>query len=317
MLCSASCFAFAALGSLGQRAALLSAPGASSEAERQLVAEQWDFLCQLEMVGEEGAFVLGWDEVLTEEELSVTLKVSAARGREGGQVPNGILVWEGGEMWLPASAGLSAAGSPPLRNWPPPYATLLCKRAAYSPTGNGSRCRQRLKRPLRLFRTPRSGCSNPQATRDEGSKPTVLSPLGRLRNDAPARWWLPPRAPAAGPEAPGPASVGSLQVLCMSEEEFKEYKEQDGWEEDSEEEEEEENSALSHEALSRLHTPRKQLLHDSVLLTLQSYASDLKAEQDLLNNKAAYEELSRREQQALHVRYGQKRILHRLLELVR
>ncbi|XP_010129907.1 PREDICTED: N-lysine methyltransferase SETD6-like, partial [Buceros rhinoceros silvestris] len=107
----------------------------------------------------------------------------------------------------------------------------------------------------------------------------------------------------------------TLKVLCMSEEEFKEYKEQDGWEEDSEEEEE--NAALSHEALSRLHTPCKKLLRDSVLLTLQSYASDLKAEQDLLNNKEAYEELSRREQQALHVRYGQKRILHRLLELGR
>lgn len=31
------------------------------------------------MVGEEGAFVLGWDEVLTEEELSVALKVRMAR----------------------------------------------------------------------------------------------------------------------------------------------------------------------------------------------------------------------------------------------
>ncbi|KAF1652774.1 N-lysine methyltransferase SETD6, partial [Eudyptes chrysocome] len=102
-------------------------------------------------------------------------------------------------------------------------------------------------------------------------------------------------------------------VLCMSEEEFKEYKEQDGWEDDSEEEE---NSTLSNEALSRLKTPFKKLLYDSVLLTLESYRSDLKAEQDLLNNKEAYEKLSRREQQALHVRYGQKRILHQLLELV-
>uniref|UniRef100_A0A8C3Q3R2 N-lysine methyltransferase SETD6 n=10 Tax=Passeriformes TaxID=9126 RepID=A0A8C3Q3R2_GEOPR len=149
---------------------------AKSEAQQQLVSEQWDFLCQLEMVGEEGAFVLGWDEVLTEEELSMTLK-----------------------------------------------------------------------------------------------------------------------------------------VLCMSEEEFKEYKEQDGWEDDSDEEE---NSTLSNEALSRLKTPCKKLLYDSVLLTLESYGADLKAEQDLLNNKEAYEKLSRREQQALHVRYGQKRILHQLLELV-
>lgn len=52
--------------------------GASTEAERQLVSEQWDFLCQLEMVGEEGAFVIGWEEVLTEEELSMTLKVRGA-----------------------------------------------------------------------------------------------------------------------------------------------------------------------------------------------------------------------------------------------
>ncbi|KAL9839326.1 N-lysine methyltransferase SETD6 [Geothlypis trichas] len=149
---------------------------AKSEAQQQLVSEQWDFLCQLEMVGEEGAFVLGWDEVLTEEELSMTLK-----------------------------------------------------------------------------------------------------------------------------------------VLCMSEEEFKEYKEQDGWEDDSDEEE---NSTLSNEALSRLKTPCKKLLYDSVLLTLESYGADLKAEQDLLNNKEAYGKLSRREQQALHVRYGQKKILHQLLELV-
>lgn len=148
---------------------------AKNEAQQQLVAEQWDFLCQLEMVGEEGAFVLGWDEVLTEEELSVTLK-----------------------------------------------------------------------------------------------------------------------------------------VLCMSEEEFKEYKEQDGWEDDSEEEE---NSTLSNAALSRLKAPCKALLYDSVLLTLESYRSDLRAEQDLLS-KQVYEKLSRREQQALHVRYGQKRILHQLLELV-
>ncbi|XP_059569693.1 N-lysine methyltransferase SETD6 isoform X2 [Alligator mississippiensis] len=47
---------------------------ARTAAEQQLVSEQWDFLCQLEMVGEEGAFVIGWEEVLTEEELSMTLK---------------------------------------------------------------------------------------------------------------------------------------------------------------------------------------------------------------------------------------------------
>ncbi|NXG53704.1 SETD6 methyltransferase, partial [Psilopogon haemacephalus] len=105
----------------------------------------------------------------------------------------------------------------------------------------------------------------------------------------------------------------TLKVLCMSEEEFKEYKEQAGWEEDSEGEE---SSTLSNEALSRLQAPCKKLLYDSVLLTLQSYRSDLKAEQEVLDNREAFEKLSRREQQALHVRYGQKRILHRLLELL-
>ncbi|NXX73607.1 SETD6 methyltransferase, partial [Urocolius indicus] len=106
--------------------------------------------------------------------------------------------------------------------------------------------------------------------------------------------------------------AATLKVLCMSEEEFKAYKEQDGWEDDSEEEE---SSTLSYEALSRLQPLCKKLLCDSVLLTLEAYGSDLKAEQDLLSTEA-YERLSRREQQALHVRYGQKRILHQVLELV-
>lgn len=49
--------------------------GTKDEAERQLLCERWDFLCKLEMVGEEGAFVIGREEVLTEEELATTLKV--------------------------------------------------------------------------------------------------------------------------------------------------------------------------------------------------------------------------------------------------
>uniref|UniRef100_A0A8C8RX81 N-lysine methyltransferase SETD6 n=1 Tax=Pelusios castaneus TaxID=367368 RepID=A0A8C8RX81_9SAUR len=150
--------------------------GARTEAEGQLVSEQWDFLCQLEMVGEEGAFVIGWEEVLTEEELSMTLK-----------------------------------------------------------------------------------------------------------------------------------------VLCMAAEEFREYKEQEDWEEDTEDEE---SFTLSNETIPRLKASWKKLLRDSVLLTLESYSSGLSAEQDLLNDKEAYGKLSHREQQALQVRYGQKKILHHLLELV-
>ncbi|XP_058135893.1 N-lysine methyltransferase SETD6 isoform X2 [Dasypus novemcinctus] len=48
--------------------------GTKVEAERLLLYERWDFLCKLEMVGEEGAFVIGLEEVITEEELTTTLK---------------------------------------------------------------------------------------------------------------------------------------------------------------------------------------------------------------------------------------------------
>lgn len=45
---------------------------------KALLYERWDFLCKLEMV-EEGAFVIGREEVLTEEELAVTLKVKCSK----------------------------------------------------------------------------------------------------------------------------------------------------------------------------------------------------------------------------------------------
>lgn len=54
---------------------LLFSIGTDVEAERVLLYERWDYLCKLEMVGEEGAFVIGREEVLTEEELATTLKV--------------------------------------------------------------------------------------------------------------------------------------------------------------------------------------------------------------------------------------------------
>lgn len=50
--------------------------GTKVEAERLLLCERWDYLCKLEMVGEEGAFVIGREEVLTEEELTTTLQVT-------------------------------------------------------------------------------------------------------------------------------------------------------------------------------------------------------------------------------------------------
>lgn len=147
--------------------------GTKVEAEKLLLYERWDFLCKLEMVGEEGAFVIGREEVLTEEELAATLK-----------------------------------------------------------------------------------------------------------------------------------------VLCMPAEEFREFKDQNGWEDDKSE-----DDSLTITDIPKLKASWRQLLRDSVLLTLQTYATDLKTEQDLLSNKEVYAALSWREQQALQVRYGQKMILHRLLEL--
>nr|XP_024651717.1 N-lysine methyltransferase SETD6 isoform X6 [Macaca nemestrina] len=147
--------------------------GTKTEAERLLAYERWDFLCKLEMVGEEGAFVIGREEVLTEEELITTLK-----------------------------------------------------------------------------------------------------------------------------------------VLCMPAEEFRELKDQDGGGDNKREE-----GSLTITNIPKLKASWRQLLRNSVLLTLQTYATDLKTDQDLLSNKEVYAQLSWREQQALQVRYGQKMILHQLLEL--
>ncbi|XP_078067284.1 N-lysine methyltransferase setd6 isoform X1 [Mustelus asterias] len=46
-----------------------------TEEERKLLLEKWEFLTKLEIVGEEGDFVIGQEGVLTDEELYGTLKV--------------------------------------------------------------------------------------------------------------------------------------------------------------------------------------------------------------------------------------------------
>lgn len=80
-------------------------------------------------------------------------------------------------------------------------------------------------------------------------------------------------------------------------------------------EQEREEDSLKIKNIPKLQVAWRRLLRDSVLLTLQTYATDLKTDQDLLSNKEVYAKLSWREQQALQVRYGQKMILHQLLEL--
>ncbi|XP_066493871.1 N-lysine methyltransferase SETD6 [Tiliqua scincoides] len=144
---------------------------AKTEAERQLVSEQWDYLCQLEMVGEEGAFVIGWEKIMTEEELAMALK-----------------------------------------------------------------------------------------------------------------------------------------VLTLSAKEFEEFKKQENDEGDA-------CLTLPYVMIPTLKAPRRKLLCEAVVLTLQLYSSGLEEEEETLRHLQAYSKLSSREQFALQVRYGQKRILHQLLKL--
>ncbi|KAM9301684.1 N-lysine methyltransferase SETD6 [Gastrophryne carolinensis] len=101
-----------------------------------------------------------------------------------------------------------------------------------------------------------------------------------------------------------------LKVLCMSREEFAEFRENDGWEEDEDGEDE-----LTYEEIQRLPLPWRSLLHRSAKLALAAYSSDLASDQQLLDDPAQFSKLSSRGRYALHVRYGQKRILQRLCEL--
>lgn len=110
-----------------------------------------------------------------------------------------------------------------------------------------------------------------------------------------------------------------LQVLCMSTQEFMEFKENDGWEED-EEDDERISAAFSNEGLPALKSSWKWLIHEAARLTVTSYGGGVEgqnadSDQELVENKAAHAGLSTRQQRALQVRFGQKRILHRLLEL--
>lgn len=105
----------------------------------------------------------------------------------------------------------------------------------------------------------------------------------------------------------------------MSEEEFLEFKDNEGWEEDDEDEEKI-AVAFSNDGLPELKASWKQIIHEATRLTLRSYVDkEEKVDSDraLMEDKAALAGLSRRQRNALHVRYGQKNILYRLLELTK
>ncbi|XP_033490155.2 N-lysine methyltransferase setd6 [Epinephelus lanceolatus] len=110
-----------------------------------------------------------------------------------------------------------------------------------------------------------------------------------------------------------------LKVLCMSGEEFSEFKDNEGWEEDDEDDEA--SLAFSNEGLPGLKASWKWLIHEAARLTLRSYGDEeeqgVKSDQALMEDKAAFEGLSSRQQNALQVHCGQKSILHRLVELTK
>ncbi|XP_072374727.1 N-lysine methyltransferase setd6 isoform X2 [Scyliorhinus torazame] len=103
----------------------------------------------------------------------------------------------------------------------------------------------------------------------------------------------------------------TLKVLSMSLMEFEEYKANDGWDED----EEDDLSSLDNAVIPKLKPAWKQLLRNTVTMRLKSYSSGLKEEEATLANEETYRQLSKRERDSLQVRYAQKMILHRLLQL--
>lgn len=112
----------------------------------------------------------------------------------------------------------------------------------------------------------------------------------------------------------------------MSKEEFLEYKDNEGWEED-EEEDEKIALALSNEGLPGLKASWKSLIHEAARLTINSFREEkeegkmdgenVDSDQALIEDQAALAGLNRRQQNALQVRYGQKSILYRLMELTK
>ncbi|XP_062856170.1 N-lysine methyltransferase setd6 [Trichomycterus rosablanca] len=108
----------------------------------------------------------------------------------------------------------------------------------------------------------------------------------------------------------------TLKVLCMSEKEFKEYQENEGWEEDEGEDDESKAAqALSFEGIPYLAPKWKQLLNTAAGLVLNQYAEDIKSDLRMVENQQLLSKLSDRERRALHVRLGQKSIIHHLQQL--
>ncbi|XP_062276082.1 N-lysine methyltransferase setd6 [Scomber scombrus] len=109
-----------------------------------------------------------------------------------------------------------------------------------------------------------------------------------------------------------------LKVLCMSKEEFSDFKDNEGWEEEEDDEEDAKISqSFSNEGLPGLKPEWKRLIHEAARLTVSSYGDVADHDQTLMEDMAARAALSSRQLNALQVRYGQKSILYRLMELTK
>ncbi|XP_038842834.1 N-lysine methyltransferase setd6 [Salvelinus namaycush] len=108
----------------------------------------------------------------------------------------------------------------------------------------------------------------------------------------------------------------TLKILCMSVEEFEDFRENEGWEE-ADDDEEKMLQALSNEGLPSLLPLWRRLVHAAARFTLDSYGEDMLKDKVLLEDKDGYVKLSSRQRRALQVRYGQKTILHQLMELTK
>lgn len=97
----------------------------------------------------------------------------------------------------------------------------------------------------------------------------------------------------------------------MTQEQFSEFTENEGWEEDEEEDEEQISRAFSFEGLPELKPSWKWLVHEAARLTLQSYA-DEGAESAEAESEASP---NRRHLNASRVRHGQKSILATLMKV--
>ncbi|KAL0968537.1 hypothetical protein UPYG_G00268150 [Umbra pygmaea] len=109
----------------------------------------------------------------------------------------------------------------------------------------------------------------------------------------------------------------TLKLLCMSAEEFEEFRENEGWEESEDDDDEKMLQALSNEGLPSLAPLWKRLVHAAVRFTLDSYGTDIQTDKLLLADKVSHDKLNSRERRALQVRCGQKTILHHVLELTK